>query len=151
MPIRIATVDDADQMAPVLRPADATEVLRMGEGSVASVLRRSIARSVEAYVFEDGDHPLAVYGIVQPSAMDPMYGVPWLVGTRHLAAHPKRFLRETRAQVAEWRTRYTVMSNMVDARYAPAIRWLRWLGFSIGAPVACGLHGAPFCHVEMRA
>ena len=79
MPIRIATVDDADQMAPVLRPADATEVLRMGEGSVASVLRRSIARSVEAYVFEDGDHPLAVYGIVQPSAWTRCMACPgWL-------------------------------------------------------------------------
>ena len=151
MPARIATPDDADTFAPILRPADATEVLRMGEGPVASVLRRSIARSVEAYVFEDGGHPLAVYGIVQPSAMDPMYGVPWLVGTRYLTARPKQFLRETVAQMAIWRTRYTVMSNMVDARYAQAIRWLRWLGFSIGAPMATGLHGAPFRHIEMRA
>ena len=34
--------------------------------------------------------------------------------------------------------------HVVDARNAVAIRWLGWLGFTLGAPQPMGVRGLPF-------
>jgi len=144
--VRRALEDDAGMIAPLLRSADLREIVRMGEGAPEGVLRRCIARSDMAGVFFDGDRPLCVFGIV--SCLD--VGHPWLVGTGDLDRVPRAFLHETRRWVAEWRGQYRLLTNRVDAQYEQAIRWLAWLGFSIGEPEPCGVNGAMFLTIEMR-
>lgn len=148
---RAAGVEDASLIEPILRAADRREIIRMGEGLAGPALRRTIERSRMAGIFFDGERPLAIFGVVEPSLLDATVAVPWMVGTIHVVNCKKSFLRETRAWVQAWRGHYRVLTNRVDAAYPQAIRWLRWLGFEIGAPEPFGLGGALFCRIEMRS
>ncbi|KON64805.1 hypothetical protein KOEU_17750 [Komagataeibacter europaeus] len=148
--IRAAIPDDADLIAPVLRPADRLEVARTSPLPVALSIRHSIAHSTVAAIMLDDDRPLGVFGLVEPVLLDPSIGCPWMIGTIHLGCHRKLFLRETRRWVQEWRRTHTVLTNRVDAEYSQAIRWLRWLGFTIHDPEPVGVGGALFCRAEMR-
>ncbi|MBS1088140.1 hypothetical protein [Gluconobacter wancherniae] len=144
--LRKALPKDALLLAPLLRNADFREILRMGEGAPDGVLRRCIERSDMAGIFYDDDRPLCVFGIV--GCLD--VGHPWLVGTPHLDKVSRSFLRETRRWVQEWKSRYRLLTNRVDADYGSAIRWLEWLGFDVGEPEPCGLNGAMFRTIEME-
>lgn len=144
--VRKAVPADGDLIAPLLRTADFREIVRMGEGHPAGALRRCIERSVTAGIFYDDDRPLCAFGIVV--CLD--VGHPWLVGTPHLDRVPRSFLQETRRWVEEWKLQYRLLTNLVDADYTKAIRWLAWLGFEIGEPEPRGLNGAMFRTIEMR-
>lgn len=143
---RKALACDAVLIGASFRAEDHREVLRMGQGDPASVLRRNIEASDIAIVFEKDGVPLGAAGIC--STLD--VGHPWLIGTGALRRYPKAFLMETRRWLAEVRGCYRILNNFVDAEYAGALRWLSWLGFTIGPPLPVGLRGALFCHVEMR-
>ncbi|WP_062501748.1 hypothetical protein [Gluconobacter oxydans] len=144
--VRKAVPADGILIAPLLRCADFREIVRMGEGDPAHALRRCIERSAMAGVFYEDDRPLCVFGVV--GCLD--VGHPWLVGTPHLNRVPRSFLQETRRWVEEWKRQYRLLTNLVDADYAKAIRWLAWLGFEIGDPQPRGLNGAMFRTIEMR-
>ncbi len=143
---RQADESDAGMIVPLLRPADRLEVMRMGEGDPEGVLRRTIRQSDDAGVFFDRDRLLCAFGIVR--SLD--VGHPWLIGTEYLSGTPKAFLRGTRLRVQEWKQEYRLLTNWIDAEYPQAIRWLQWLGFTIGQPEPIGLYGAMFCRAEMR-
>lgn len=149
--VRKAKTEDADMIAPLLRAEDAREVMRLGCGPASGCIRRAIDGSRMAGVFFHGDAPLCVFGVADASVIDRNTGIPWLVGTSELARHPRPFLRETRKWVSAWMELYSILTNYVDADYAKAIRWLRWLGFSIGSPEPYGAPGAMFCRIEMRS
>jgi hypothetical protein len=146
---RPAMIDDAAMLVPLLRHADQLEMER-GMGNAYDALHHSIERSKLCWVFLDDDEPLCVAGLVQPMLLAPQIANPWLIGTEALRRHPKTFLRETKRWVEEWRRHYSLLFNYVDAEYAGAIRWLRWLGFDIFTPEPFGPHRAPFCRFEMR-
>ena len=59
--------------------------------------------------------------------------------------------RNARRAPPRWLARFPVLRNVVDARYAEAIRWLRWLGFRFGEPVNIGVAGLPFLPFQMEA
>jgi hypothetical protein len=147
---REAVPDDAAMLAPLLRTADRIEVERAA-GDVEAALRDGIQRSRLAAMFFDGDEPLCVMGIVDTHFLQPGIGSPWLIGTVALSGHKKAFLRETRRWFAEIRKPYSLLFNYVDAEYSGAIRWLRWLGFTVFEPEPFGVQGKPFCRFEMRS
>lgn len=148
--VREAAPEDAELIAPLLRDADRKEILRTLPLPVAMSIRHSIERSSMAAAMFHGDELLGLFGLVEPVALDPSVGVPWMIGTVHLARHRKVFLRETRRSVEEWRSSHTVLTNLVDAQYGQALRWMRWLGFEIYPPEPLGVGGALFCRAEMR-
>lgn len=146
---RFAEPSDADLIAPMLRRNDALEVIRAGHGHILPAMRRSVEESRQggmAGLFLDDGQPVALFGVAP--RMD--VGIPWLVGTDAINRHQKTFLRETRFWVDQWRQQHSILMNHVDARYTGAIRWLSWLGFTIGAPQPHGLDGAMFCRFEMK-
>lgn len=149
--VREAMPEDAEMIAPLLRADDAREVMRLGCGLPSGCIRRAISGSRMAGVFYRGEEPLCVFGVADASVMDQETGIPWLVGTLALSKCPRPFLRETRRWVSAWMERYSALTNYVDADYEKAIRWLRWLGFSVGIPEPYGAPGAMFCRIEMRS
>jgi hypothetical protein len=44
-----------------------------------------------------------------------------------------------------------VLENFIDARYEAAVRWAKWLGFDVGAPVPYGPAGMPFHPARLEA
>ncbi|GBQ07897.1 hypothetical protein [Saccharibacter floricola] len=145
---RLAHLDDAALITPLLRTSDRLEVLRSGQGDVTGALRRSIEQSSHgmAGLFYDENGPIALFGVAPQCDV----GIPWLVGTPSLIHHQKAFLRETRFWVRQWQKRYPLLMNHVDASYSQAIRWLSWLGFQIEPPQPTGLNGALFCRFSRQ-
>jgi hypothetical protein len=127
-----ATEDDARELAPLLCAEDRAEVLALGLEPVDGLLQ-SLAAAREAWTWRDDGRIICMAG-VSPLSLLGSTGVPWLLGSPLVAAHRRAFMVETRRMVARWLTLFPALRNVVDARYAAAIRWLGWLGFTIGEP-----------------
>lgn len=127
-----ATEDDARELAPLLRAEDRAEVLALGLDTVDGLLH-SVAGACEAWTYRADDRIVCMAGVA-PLSLIGTTGVPWLLGSDLVPAHRRAFMVETRRMVARWLTLFPMLRNVVDARYAAAIRWLTWLGFAISEP-----------------
>ena len=96
----------------------------------------------------DGE-PICIFGVSSASPLS-RSGIP--VDGRHRTPGPAGFrvLRRSRNVVHDMLSRYDELYNYVDARNTQAIRWLRWLGFTIMDTEPYGLCGLPFHRFEMR-
>lgn len=127
-----ATEDDARELAPLLRAEDRAEVLALGCDPVDGLLQ-SLKASREAWTYRDDGRIICMAGIA-PLSLIGRTGVPWLLGSDLVPAHRRAFMIETRRMVGRWLGMFAVLRNSVDCRYEAAIRWLRWLGFSLSEP-----------------
>lgn len=132
-----ATEDDAHELAPQLRAPDRAEVIALGIEPVEGLLQ-SLHSSQEAWTARTPEGAIICMAGVCPATLTGPTGVPWLLGSDLVPVYRRPFMLETRAMVARWLTLFPVLRNIVDARYAAAIRWLRWLGFTIGEPLPIG-------------
>lgn len=64
--------------------------------------------------------------------------IPWSAFNSVICKHPIEFLRLCKQWV---NSIDKPMRNAVDARDAQAIRWLEWLGFTVGDPEPLGIDG----------
>ncbi len=143
--IRPATLDDARAL--VLRRADREEIDALTGGDPQEALAESVARSASAWAGRADGALVCLFGVV-PAGVT---GIPWLLGSDAVAAYGRLFLRRNRAYVRAMLRDFPVLANVVDARNAVSIRWLRWLGFTLGTPQPMGVRGLPFIPFEMRA
>lgn len=146
MIIRRMTLGDIELISACARQADRDEMLACAGQSIAQALAAGLDQSLRAWVIESGDLPLAAVG-------DTMHGigvgVPWMVTTDHIVGDARGFLRGSRAVLMEMLQRHQQLVNYVDARNVVAIRWLSWLGFTIGDAVPYGVQGLPFHKFHM--
>ncbi len=89
--------------------------------------------------------PACMFGVM-PYSIIAGHGIPWLVASSLLDAHPKALLRHSRAEFWRMATIYRALTNAVDDRNEAAKRWLLWLGFQLGPPVPYGIDALPFRH-----
>ncbi len=129
-----ATEADALELAPLLRAPDRAEVIALGVEPAAALVE-SVSRAREAWTARTEDGRIICMAGVNPASLIGQIGIPWLLGSELVSAHRRAFMVETRRQVARWQAMFPILRNVVDARYAEAIRWLRWLGFEVGEPV----------------
>lgn len=127
-----ATEEDAGELAPLLRSEDRAEVLALGVDLFYGLLQ-SVAASRETWTYRDDGQIICMAGVA-PLSLIGSTGIPWLLGSPLVAIHRRAFMVETRRTVARWLTMFDVLRNVVDAQYEAAVRWLRWLGFTIGEP-----------------
>jgi len=127
-----ATEEDVRELAPLLRVEDRLEVLALGLNPIEGLLQ-SLAGAQEAWTYRAQGQIVCMAGIA-PRSLIGRTGVPWLLGTELVVRHRRSFMVETRRVVARWLTHFDALTNIVDARYEAAIRWLDWLGFEIGEP-----------------
>ena len=132
-----------------LRAGDAMEVAAMG-ATKDEAFRTSLARSLWAETYLVDGVPAAMVGLGLSSFVGG-HGVPWLLTSPICERHKKRFLVESRRQVARMLAEVSPLMNLVHADYGRAVRWLAWLGFTLDAPVA--INGAAFrpFHLERRS
>jgi hypothetical protein len=154
--IRPATMADARTL--VLRRADREEIDALTGGDPQEALAESVARSASAWAGVADGALVCLFGVVPapseaegPASPAGVAGIPWLLGADSVAAYGRPFLRRNRAYVRAMLRDFPVLANVVDARNAVSIRWLRWLGFTLGPPQPMGVKCLPFIPFEMRA
>lgn len=139
-----ATLEDAIEMAPLMRREDLDEVWELSRQTGFEALVGSIDLSgSQAWTVRVNGKIMAMWGIVDVSIIGGI-ALPWALTTPEVDRHPKEFMRACREAVAFLRRHYTISINRVDARYEKALRWARRLGFEVQAPIK----GA--CHIMLR-
>lgn len=132
-----------------MRPADRDEVAASHGLAPFSALKLSLHRSKRAWtIMSPEDVPIGMFGVGDANILAGV-GSPWLLGTDELPRHAMIFLRNCPYWVGQLLEGYTVLRNCVDDRNKLSMRWLKWLGFTIGEPVA--FKGHLFRMFELRA
>lgn len=149
-----ATRAHAESFVPLMRAADVEEVRALGLSPREAVLD-SLEASEVAFAALFGGEVAFLYGVVPlwRTALtgSSTTGQLWFLSGRAVDRHPKAFLRATRASLPRLLERYAVLTNVIDARYAGALRWARWLGATLYPPRPFGPEGVPFCPFVVSA
>lgn len=129
---RIARAEDARAVGARLREADRRELTAAGWSDPSQAPLESWRASETAFAaVERGAGPTratAIFG-VGPLDGSGEVGAPWLLATPEFLRHRRTIARRSRAWAARLQRDYRVLTNVVDARNAAAIRWLGWCGF----------------------
>ncbi len=131
-----------------LRAGDAREIAALGLTKEEG-LQRSLDCAVWAEAYLVDGEVAAIAGVSIGSLLGGE-AIPWLVTGRPVERHKSAFLRLTRAGIARMLRRFPVLINHVHVEYTEALRWLRWLGFTIEAPAPHGPRGELFCRASLR-
>lgn len=132
-----------------VRLADREEFAAFSGHTPAKVLEMGLRASSPAYAGLINGRVMTLFGVA-PRSLLTGSGVPWLVGAQELERHQVVFLRRCRPILAQFLNLYPHLENYVDARNTVAIRWLRWLGFTLHEARPVGLAGLPFHRFEIR-
>lgn len=131
------------------RPEEALECFASWNERPEEALARSWfnSRDVCTYILPD-ETPLCVVGINYKQDPEGWWN-PWMLGTTNILKHRTAFLHACRRYLPEYVLMYPNLRTYIDARYELSLRWAKWLGFKIGAPVPFGKNGALFCEVRL--
>ncbi|WP_088383874.1 hypothetical protein [Roseateles aquatilis] len=133
---------DVADLAARITEFDALELKAAGitvEGATANVQPLALRLAGELVcLFGAVPHPAAAGA-----------AIPWMLCTRTLERVPRRAMAAVSARVvADWCGRFTYLTNIVHRRNRRAIRFVQWLGFTVG-DVPCG-PGQEFYAFEWR-
>lgn len=143
------TQDHADYIATHLREIDRIEAWALHRLSPTMAVHGSLFLSEHSYTVLIDDKPVLIYG-VQPESLVSDTGVVWLLATDDISKITKTFIKQSRATFLELIRDYEVVYNYVYMNNKIALRWLKWLGFSIEPAKSLGALGADFHKVEYR-
>lgn len=141
--IRPATIEDCADLAPRMRQSDVDEVMASDGLSPLSALEIAFKASSEAWAGLIDGVVVCMFGVCPVSLLSGD-GSPWMLGSDDIEQHQKLFLRRCRPVVAGMAQSYKSLHNHVDCRNETSIRWLKWLGFTMGEPEPYGIFGLPF-------
>ena len=125
-----ATIDDAEYIAGRLRDADRREISAVTRESPVRVLVDGVIYSDPCYVIKTRrGRPCGIFGT--RDSEHPESGVVWLLGTNDLTAESRTFIRNSKQILNELHEKYKTLFNVIDARNAVHLRWLKWMGFEL--------------------
>ena len=132
------------------READVAELWASAHLTPPEVVELAEKLSPEVFIGWLDDTPICAFGVTPISTITG-HGSPWMVGTNHLDSCAAGFLKASRLIIFGMLRSWPVLTNFVDARNERAIRWLKWLGFTIFPAAPHGLDGLDFHRFEMRS
>ena len=138
----------AEELAINMCKRDCDECWAAGHRTPRQAITESLAATPDAKVGLYKGRIVCMYGIAEISILSNI-GIPWLLGTDEIEDHSKYFLRQNRYYMNQIKKKYAFMFNFVDARNTVAIRWLKWLGFSVYGAKPFGPDDMPFHRFEM--
>lgn len=124
----------ARRVARLMRASDRNEVAASCGATPFAALALSLRKSSRAWTALVDGKAEVIFGVGDLNILTAT-GAPWLLGTDAVDVHFRLFLRESRAWRAKLFEDYAALRNIVDARNTTSIRWLKWLGFSLSAPI----------------
>lgn len=144
--IRLATVADAQAIAPQLRQCDIDECEALaGAGSVLPMTLATIAASPLAWALERDGRLVALFGVAGNLLSDT--GAPWMFGTDEVSRCGRAVIRASQRYLPCMLKKFPKLANVVDARNKISIRWLKRIGFAFHPAIEIG--GTPFYPFSM--
>jgi hypothetical protein len=128
--VRDATMDDAHNIAPILRLQDRIEVLAASGQPPEVVLPRAFVAPKGNVIFAEtltGD-PILIAGI-RPTHTHA--AALWMVGTPLLEQFAFRYAREAHRAVKRWHKQYPILWNTAWADNDLHVRWLKFMRFTL--------------------
>lgn len=120
-----------------IRQADIKELQGVFAGPTLAALLGSIAVSGDRcrkVIDEDTGEILAVYGVAKSDiAVD--VGHPWLLLSENGQGYMMQFGRKTKRELDAMAEGYTYLINIVGVWSTDAIRFIKWLGFTVNEDV----------------
>lgn len=138
-----ATQEHAIHMAPRMRFADCREVWRSSHFTPLDALTQSLKHQGEKWAAVVDGRPIGLFGIAQASPVSEV-GVPWCLTTLEADEYPLAWARRSYLDVQRWKERYSLQLNYVDMENERSIKWLKWLGYTLGDPRPHGKEGTLF-------
>jgi hypothetical protein len=136
----------ANQLAPHLKLADRREIMASSGMEPLEALLESIAVSDEdmCWAATLNEIPVAMFG-ANKLTDDNLVGGIWLLTSDKIALYPLDFMRHCKEGLTFMHKRYEYLTNFIDARNMPSMRWLPRLGFRPCQKIEkYGFAGAPF-------
>jgi len=140
------TAEDIETIAANPRPADLAEVGATSDMTFKQALQQGMDISSHALTVTVDGEPVAVFGVVPWSAITGMAAV-WMLGSAALDGRVARraVVKYGHHALAYLRDRYPgMLFNCVAASNTSAVRFLRWLGFTLKPAVPYGRRGELF-------
>lgn len=137
-----ATQEHADHIAANMNEADVAEIWASSRMTPHLALTMAVVSRDTRVGLADGV-PICMFGCQAPSLLSDV-AVPWLLGSKDISKHGRRFLRESKVYFAEMTKKHGVLVNYVDVRHKVAVRWLAWLGFTLEPAYPHGPDKLPF-------
>lgn len=138
-----ATPSLALEVAADMRQADVDEAWAANRMTPDQAVLSSMEISGDPKVGLTNGQPVVIFGVGVWSVLS-LRGIPWLLGTDDLLLDARHYLRESRTYMLETRSKYKRLENYVDARNKEAVRWLRWLDFTMEPAAPFGPDRLPF-------
>lgn len=142
-----ATRELIERIAPKLRAGDVEEIRASTGQAPLEHLLEAVGMSFESYVFLFQGEPAVIGGVV---GLGCGKGSLWFLTTDLVERNKKAFVWSSKLMLREVQQRWSELSELVDARYASAIRWLKHLGAEIGPAASFGPQGLPFCEFTLK-
>jgi hypothetical protein len=150
--VRLATREDAIDLAKRLRKEDVEEVYHALALPAETALRYSLGVSNIGYAVVWKGRVIALFGIVGQLTWGPerSRGYPWMLASDELVSIRKSFLRECRGYVQGWLRVHGELEGWAWAKNTVHIQWLKWLGFQLDEPAPYGINDQPFQRFFMK-
>lgn len=139
--VKETTLEDCEELSRTMRKMDKLEVsLVTGDEPLLALLRgRALGNCLTA------SSQGKVFAIFGHSGVPNGIGVPWMLGSDAIATEVRKpFIKYTKAYTQEMLKHYDCLTNYVYTENKVHIRWLKWLGFTVDAPILYGRFSQPF-------
>ena len=145
-----ATIDHIAPIAQTMRSADCYEVWASSLSRPDEALKASLDLSPLAWTALVDDRPICMFGAAAVSTLSKR-AIPWFLASTEIERHKRDFLQLSQGQLQAMLAQFPILANYVDARNAAAIRWLKWMGFTLKPATPHGPFNLPFHPFEMRS
>lgn len=154
-----ATEHLARELAADMCAEDVAEVLAGGQPTPLASLLFSLSVSELAVAMMINSKVAAIFGVqpLPPEGGEAAYlgplrrGIGWVLTSNVSRRHPRAYMHHSRVVVKALLDYCPDLTNLMDARHKPALRWAKWMGFEMGEPMPYGPAGLSFIPFRVRA
>lgn len=141
-----ATLAHVRELLPILREADAREIVSSTGKSPAEALAASVGASVSSHAALDPQGRIIM--LLGLGEGGPGLGVPWMVASDLIGTQRVAVARDTYPVIDAMNRQYPVLLNHADTRNALHLRWMKWAGFTFTrTSTEWSVDGTPFVEI----
>lgn len=131
----------------ILARAEPNAARAVAQFTPQEALRHLYLSTIAETGFIDGE-PVSLWALQKLSLLSEQ-GLLWMVNTPKALEHPFAFARRSRVLLDRFLTECPIIIGFVQCDFAASIRWMKWLGFTIGPVYTWNGVRAHYC--ERRA